>query len=196
MKPAYHIIANSLLTGISAISVVFLLILVCSLKRSQSDIHKRSFIADRALLITSSIGFVFVVLSIFTGIFLWPFEAVINSPILKNKITIVVMLFLHWGMFLYLRIRSGPSLWNNPILFGFSTVLILGGFFTNMLANSIGGEVAGNGSGFEQLIRFFGVETRFTFYLPLWVIVVIILLSLMNIILGIAAKKQASSTKI
>ena len=48
------------------------------------------------------------------------------------------------------------------------TLLALSGFAFGMITNSIGGDVAGNPSGFENIVRILGVETRYTFYLPTW----------------------------
>jgi len=177
INPAYHIIVTSLLTGASFLSLVFLLIRLWAEHSSKPHAHKYEFFADLALLICASVMFVFMTTAIATGFLIWPLEAVLNSALLKNKLTLITIQVLVWGTFLAHRFRNGPRLWNNHILSGFSMLLVLLGFITNLLVNSIGGEVAGNGSGFERLIQLFGIETRFTFYLPAWLLAVIVALA-------------------
>lgn len=65
------------------------------------------------------------------------------------------------------------------------TLLALSGFAFGMITNSIGGDVAGNPSGFENIVEILGVETRYTFYLPTW-------LNLAIIVGGIALIAMAS----
>lgn len=184
MIPAYHIITNSLLTGATLLSVIFFIAL-CLSKTSEK---KNGF--DLALLVSSATAVFFIFGSILTGAFLWNWEAVLNSPLLKNKLMIVSILTLNWTTFLILRLRFGASLWNHRIFSIFSGFLIITGFLTNMMANSIGGEIAGNGSGFEQIVQLIGIETRFSYYLPNWVLAFFWGMIIVAIILGNAGKKS------
>jgi hypothetical protein len=185
---AFHIIATALLTGAFALAVFFLLVRGVAARSGTPWQRDMAPYADFGLLVSAAVGFLIALGGLVTGVGLWPMEAVLNSPLLKNKLTTVTMLVLIWGMFLFLRMTRGPDLWNRPVLASFASVLVIGGFFMNVLANSIGGDVAGNASGFEEIVRLFGIETRHTFYLPTWLVAVVFALGALCAAAGLAVQ--------
>jgi hypothetical protein len=192
MNPAFHIIAVSLLTGAFALAVLFFFMRVWAGPNPGPDREAIAKAADFGLLVSAGVGLALSLIAIVTGAFIWPWEAVMNSPLVKNKLTIVIIMTLIWGMFLYLRVRRGTALWQNPILRIYGGVLVVGGFFTNMVANSIGGDIAGSASGFERIVRLFGIETRFSFYLPTWAIAIIFLLAVVAVVLAVVIDRTAT----
>lgn len=195
MPAAFHIIATSLLTGAFALAVLFAVLREIAVRSRMAQLRALAPYADYGLLISAGVGFLIALGGIITGITQWPIEAILNSPLLKNKLTTVGMLVLIWGAFLLLRIRRGTGLWDNPALASFALLLVIGGFFMNILANSIGGDVAGNASGFENIVRLFGVETRHTLYLPTWLIALTFAAGAAFLVVGFAARPEPEDRK-
>jgi len=188
---AFHAMATALLSGAFFLAVIFLLVRLWARGNRDERRAQVGHYADYGLYLAVAVGWLFSLAAVVTGFLIWPLEAVLNSPIIKNKLTIVLMLVVIWGAFLYVRWQVGNRLWQNPLLTLFASLSVLVGFFFNLLANSIGGDAAGNASGFEQIVRIVGIETRMTFYIPTWTIVVLALLTAGCIAIGIAATRPS-----
>ena len=67
----------------------------------------------------------------------------------------------------------------------------MSGLVFGMITSSIGGDGAGNPSGFENIVRILGVETRYTFYLPTWLNVAIIAGGVILLVLAFTARSRA-----
>ena len=162
---AYHSIAVSLLTGTFAIALLFALISSYAARTGRAELLLGSHFTTKAAVI---LGLALSFAGIITGFLIWPIEAVLNSALLKNKLFVVIMTVLLWAMYLGVVLGKGIAVWYSGPLTLHAVALAVFGFLGNVIANSIGGDSAGNPSGFEQIIRLFGIETRWTFYLPTW----------------------------
>ena len=184
MKPAYHTIVVSLVTGLFFFAVLAVVARALLQWRKMGDRPIATY-ADRAAVGAAVIAIVLTVVGIITGFLQWPLEATLRSSLMRNKILAAFLLLAFWGMFLIVRLRRGADLWRSPVMTVYVTLLALSGFAFGMITNSIGGDVAGNPSGFENIVEILGVETRYTFYLPTW-------LNLAIIVGGIALIAMAS----
>ncbi len=173
MKPAYHAIVVSLVTGLFFFAVLAVVFRALLQWRKMDDRPIATY-ADRAAIGAAAIGIFLTVVGIITGFLQWPLEATLRSSLMRNKILASLLVLAFWGMFLIVRLVRGADLWRSPVMTVYVTLLALSGFAFGMITNSIGGDVAGNPSGFENIVRILGVETRFTFYLPTWLNLVII----------------------
>ncbi|MCH8212038.1 MAG: hypothetical protein IIB99_11800 [Planctomycetes bacterium] len=122
-------------------------------------------------------GTVMLLLAAGSGLMLRPLEALLNSPITKNKILCTVLALVCWSSFLVLRLKVGPRLWElRGLVRHYAYVMALAGLVFVVTASSIGGDLAGIPSGYEQIGQAVGFRTRFTLYFPtamnvlLWVI--------------------------
>lgn len=190
MKPAFHTITVSVLTGIFSLTIlgVFLRLFIQKFKPDLKDTVGKY--ADFMAWFSALLGFVLIFAALITGFSIWPKAAVLNSSILKNKIFTAVLLLIFWGLFLYIRYRYRKALWENGALSIYYSLLALGAFFWGVVTNSIGGDVAGNSSGFEYLVRIFTVDTRWTFYLPNSILLVIVGLGVVSFVLSFFLKKK------
>lgn len=173
MKPAYHVIVVSLVTGLFFFAVLAVVVRALLQWRKMGDRPLATY-ADRAAVGAAVIAIVLTVIGIITGFLQWPLEATLRSSLMRNKILASFLVLAFWGMFLIVRLRRGADLWRSPVMTVYVTLLALSGFAFGMITNSIGGDVAGNPSGFENIVEIFGVETRYTFYLPTWLNLAII----------------------
>ena len=192
MNPAYHSIIVSLVTGLFFFAVIALALCAVLRLRGEADRPVVTY-ADRAALGAASIAVALTVVGIVSGFLIWPLEAALRSPLIKSKILAAFLIVAFWGMYLYVRISRGPDLWRSAVMGVYVTLLGLTGFGFNLITNSIGGDAAGNPSGFENLVRLFGVETRFTFYLPTWLNLAIIVGGVLALVVAYVGRQPGAA---
>ena len=192
MRPAYHTIVVGLVTGLFFFALLAVLVRLALRVRSAEDSPLATY-ADRAAIAAASLGLALTVIGIISGFLVWPLEATLRSPVMKNKILSSFLILAFWGAYLVVRIRRGAQVWHNLTMSVYLALLALSGFAFGMITSSIGGDAAGNPSGFENIVRIFGVETRFTFYLPTWLNLLIIVLGIGALVLGITMKRGQSA---
>lgn len=190
MTPAYHTIAVGLVTGLFFFAVLAILARA-TLRFLGKDDHPIATYADRAAVGAVAIGLVLAVVGLVTGFLQWPLEATLRSALMKNKILAAFLMVAFWGMFLGVRWLRGPGLWKSKVMTVYATLLAVSGFVFGMITSSIGGDVAGNPTGFENIVRILGVETRYTFYLPTWLNVAIIAGGVILLVLAFAPRSRA-----
>ncbi len=173
MNPAFHSIVVHVLTGTLMFGTFAAVALFVLRFGALARFRYLAPAADQAALFAIWIGTVVSVAGMVTGFAIHSLESSLNSPVIRNKITSGILLILTYGLFLYLRHRIGSRIWNNDLTAGLATFLTLAGLHWNIVVNSIGGDVAGVPSGYESIVRLSGVETRFTYYLPTWVLLAI-----------------------
>lgn len=196
MRPAFHSMGVHLLLG-SLFVVVIALLARAVVAWGKPDTHSRfAEYCDRTAYAAGGIGLVLSIASFVSGFLIWELEAALRSPLIRNKIHTSGLLVVVWTVFMLVRWRYGPALWRSGVLGALYTGLALVGFFFGMLSGSIGGDVAGNASGFETLVRLFGVETRFTFYLPTWVNIVILLGGLGALALSFGLRREPATADV
>lgn len=195
MRPAYHSIVVSLVTGLFffALAAVALRLV---LRFTGKDDSPLATYADRAAIGAASLALALTFVGIVSGFLLQPLEATLRSSLMKNKILSSFLIIAFWGAYLAVRLRRGPHMWSNPAMAIYAGMLAISGFTFGMITNSIGGDVAGNSSGFENIIRVFGVETRSTFYLPTWLNLVIIGLGILALVIGFTGRSSANTDEL
>ncbi|GEM_PF-2124408 len=184
MNPAFHSIVVHVLTG----TLVFGTFAAVALFALRFSVFARfrylAPAADQAALFAIWIGTVVSLAGMATGFAIHSLEPSLNSPVIRNKISSGILLIVTYGLFLFLRHRIGPRIWNNDLMAGFAAFLTVAGMHWNIVVNSIGGDVAGVPSGYESLVRLSGVETRFTYYLPTWTLLVIAGIAVATLVLA------------
>lgn len=195
MRPAYHSIIVSLVTGLFffALAAVALRLL---LRFTGKDDSPLAIYADRAAIGAASLAVALTFVGIVSGFLLQPLEATLRSSLMKNKILSSFLIIAFWGAYLAVRLRRGADMWRNPAMAIYAGMLAISGFTFGMVTNSIGGDVAGNSSGFENIIRLFGVETRSTFYLPTWLNLAIIGIGILALVIGFTGRGSAHTDEL
>ncbi|MFU8839502.1 MAG: hypothetical protein ACNA8R_02130 [Nitriliruptoraceae bacterium] len=173
MNPAFHSIVVHVLTGTLIFGTGAAVALFALRFSVLARFRYLAPAADMAALFAIWIGTLVSLAAMVTGAAIHSLEASLNSPVIRNKISSGILLIVSYGLFLFLRHRIGPRLWNNDLMAGFAAFLTAAGLHWNIVTNSIGGTVAGVPSGYENIVRFSGVETRFTYYLPSWTLLLI-----------------------
>lgn len=184
MPPAFHVIFVSLLTGLFFFAVVATITRYVLALRGADERSRLAVGTDLGALWSASIGTVFVVFAVIFGFTIWVPSAAINSPVIRNKVLTSVLLLATLIIYLVIRWRAGSALWRNRWLGAFQVLVMVAGFHWAMVTNSIGGTVAGIPSGYESIVRLSGVETRFTYYLPTWALLVVVLLTVAMLVIA------------
>lgn len=185
MKAGYHAILVALTTGTLVLSFLALSYRVWIRPRKPGG-GAVWCSTDVVALYSAVFGTVMLFLAAGSGLMLRPMEALLNSPITKNKILSTVLAFVCWSSFLVLRLKVGPRLWElRGLVRHYAYVMALAGLVFVITTNSIGGDLAGIPSGYEQIAQAIGFRTRFALYFPtamnvlLWVVGVAALASVL-----------------
>lgn len=187
MRPAYHSIVVSLVTGLFFFAMLAVLLRLV-LRWQGKDGSPLAVAADRAALAAAGLGVALTAIGIVTGFTIWPLEATLRSSLMKNKILTAFLVLAFWGSYFAVRLKRGPEMWRSMAMSVYAFLLAASGFAFGMITNSIGGDAAGNPSGFEGIIRIFGVETRSTFYLPTWLNLTIIVLGIVAVAIAVTGR--------
>ena len=189
MRPAYHSIVVSLVTGLFFFAMLAVLLRLV-LRWQGKDDSPLAVAADRAALAAAGLGVALTAIGIVTGFTIWPLEATLRSSLMKNKILTAFLVLAFWGSYFAVRLKRGPEMWHSMAMSVYAFMLAASGFAFGLITNSIGGDAAGNPSGFEGIVRLFGVETRSTFYLPTWLNLIIIVLGIVAVVLAVTGRES------
>jgi hypothetical protein len=138
---------------------------------------------------------IFTFISMYTGMNAWPFDALIGSEAVHNKMMLTVFSQITFFTFIVVRTKFGKELWNNRMLAGiYSSLALLGGAFI-VLQNSVAGHLAGKGSITDFITKPLNIELTSEFALPPVVSIGIIAIVCVAVVLTIhwARKRKASN---
>lgn len=168
MKAAYHSIMVHLASG--PLILAFVVATFRFWFRPRRGVLKAIWDAgDHVVLYAALFGTIMMAVAMVTGFSLRPMEAFLNSPIAKNKIVISTLAMVFWCTWLALRYWAGPRLWDVRGYVGhYAYLLIFAGAMFLVAVNSIGGDIAGRPSGYEQFAMALGFRTRHALYFPTW----------------------------
>ena len=110
------------------------------------------------------------------GLLVWPFDALISSPLGRNHFLLASWTLAYWTVLLVFAWHLGDALWDGTrrwIMLGLS---VLGVGLLN-ITGTLGGSVAHNPSAVSDVVRFvLGWEIYTSFYVPdatLWLLVAV-----------------------
>ncbi len=194
MPPAFHAITTGLLNGLLFFAFLAVLVRIFLQWRHSDPRSPLAVAADQAALWAVVVGVLMSIAAIITGFAIWAPSAVINSPVMRNKLLTAALMLVTYLIFLGIRWILGESLWRNKVVSAFYGLVALAGFHWSMVTSSIGGDIAGIPSGYETIVQLSGVETRFTYYLPTWTLIVIVVLSIAMLVLASTDKGSAKTS--
>lgn len=103
-------------------------------------------------------GVVSLVVTAFVGFYVWPADALMNSPVGLSKVMFSIFATELWILFVVTRSKYGEDLWKNG---GLATVYVctgIAGFLFMVLTGSFGGHMAGKGSVLDPVYELLGVN--------------------------------------
>lgn len=126
------------------------------------------------------------------GLLVWPPEAVWSSPLARNHVLLAAWSLTYWTLLWVVRWRAGARMWEGSSRW-IMLVLAALGVGLQTLTGTIGGYLAGNPSAVSQIVRMLGWEVFTTFYLPSWMLAVLVVTALGLAALGFAGRRALSS---
>ncbi|PWV75853.1 DUF2231 domain-containing protein [Halomonas sp. A11-A] len=128
--------------------------------------------------------------AIVTGFLVWPLEASTHSPLTRNHI---LMAFWSLGIFTMLTVlvwRAGEAAFDGARRWVLVLLALIGGLLF-ATAGTLGGHLVGAPTLFSDILGLLGWEVYTTFYSPLWVVVVMVIIGIAAG--GLGLKSQRSS---
>ncbi len=193
MPPAFHAITTGLLNGLLFFALLAVIVRIVLQWRGGAPRSPLAVAADQTALWAVVVGVLMSLAAIITGFTIWAPSAAINSPVMRNKLLTAALMLVTYLIFLGIRWMLGESLWRSKVVSAFYGVVALAGFHWSMVTSSIGGDIAGIPSGYETIVQLSGVETRFTYYLPTWTLIVIAVLSIAMLAIALTDRESAES---
>ena len=126
---------------------------------------------------------------IVSGFLIWPLEANLYSPLARNHI---LMAFWSLGIFVMLTAlvwRAGEAAFDGARRWVLVILALIGSLFF-ATAGTLGGHLLGSSTAFSLIIDLLGWEVYTTFYSPLWVIAVMVLIGLTLGAFGIMSQRR------
>ncbi len=123
------------------------------------------------------------------GLLVWPLEAVASSPLARNHVLLGAWSLGYWTVLWLVRWRGGEGVWEGMSRW---VLLVLAGLGVGLqtLTGTLGGYLAGNPSAVSQIVRQLGWEVFTTFYLPVWMLVVVVIAAILLAALGVAGTRS------
>lgn len=146
--------------------------------------------ADGALTFILFLGALSGALTIAVGLMVWPIEASTSSPIARNHIMMASWSLAYWTVLWLVRWRAGESIWTG--LWRWVMLGLMGlGIGLQTITGTLGGYLVGNPSAVSDLLRKGGWEVYTTFYLPSWVLYLLLMGSIALLIIARAGRVKA-----
>lgn len=176
MAPYHHLLAHF---PIALLSLVFFIIVLRSF--SAGELARRF---DSVLLPLMVVGLLGGLVTLATGLIIWPTEAMITSPMGRNKILMAVWMMACWTVVLLLRWRGGEAVWQ-----GAGRILMLGlgtlGMALLATTGTLGGHLLGTPSRLTGIFRTIGWDVYQTYHAPDWVLLVLVAVGLAGLVAGL-----------
>jgi len=127
--------------------------------------------------------------AIVSGFLVWPLAANLASPLARNHI---LMAFWSLGIFTMLTVlvwKAGDAAFDGARRWALVTLALIGGLFF-AAAGTLGGHLVGAPTHFSALLGLTGWEVYTTFYSPLWVVAVMVIIGLAAAVLGLKGQRS------
>ncbi|MBI3574167.1 MAG: heme ABC transporter permease [Gammaproteobacteria bacterium] len=136
------------------------------------------------------LGVISGVIAYAIGLSVFPFEAISSSPLGRNKLIAATWALAYWTLLAVTVWRLGESVWQGASRWVMLLLGLLGGGLLTV-AGALGGHLSGSPSAVSQLFRLLGWEVYTTFYVPNFMLVLLIVVAAAMAAMGVADRKRA-----
>ncbi|MEQ6916255.1 hypothetical protein [Halomonas aquatica] len=129
--------------------------------------------------------------AIIIGFLVWPMEANLTSPLARNHI---LMAFWSLGIFSMITVlvwKAGDAAFEGNRRWVLVILALTGGLMFSS-AGTLGGHLVGASTAFSDVLGLMGWEVYTTFYSPLWVIAVMVLIGIGSAVVGLKGRRTAT----
>jgi uncharacterized membrane protein len=144
--------------------------------------------AGRVLTPLLALGVVSGFIAYFIGLAIFPFEAIGTSPLGRNKLIAATWTLAYWTLIAVTVWRLGNRVWEGPARWVMLGLGALGGILLTV-TGALGGHLSGSPSAVSQLFRVLGWEVYTTFYVPDFMLALIVLAAAAMAALGLFGRR-------
>ena len=149
--------------------------------------------ADRVLAPLLLLGALSGGLAFAVGLMVWPIEAATSSPLARNHVLLAAWALAYWTLLWLIRWRGGEQVWQGLWRWTMLGLAVLG-MGLQTITGTLGGYLAGNPSAVSEVLRRLGWEVFTTFYLPDWLLGLLVVITFALAALGWAGRRAAPGT--
>jgi hypothetical protein len=117
------------------------------------------------------------------GFLVWPYEALVRSPLGRNHLLMATWAQVHWMMVLFIAWRAGSAVWGGAGRWVMAGLAALGAGLLG-IAGALGGHLIGNPTMVSGLLGTAGWEVYTTFYVPTGILIAMGLSILLLVVLA------------
>jgi len=143
-----------------------------------------------ALLPVLVLSLLAALVAITSGLLVWPIEASTSSPLARNHILTALWSLGVFSMLTVLVWRAGSTAFDGARRWVL-LLLALIGISIFATTGTIGGHLVGATTQFSELLKLFGWDVYHTFFVPTWVIAVMVLIGIVCAVLGLKGRRAA-----
>jgi hypothetical protein len=143
--------------------------------------------AGRVLTPLLVLGVVTGVIAYFIGLSVFPYEAISSSPLGRNKLIAATWALAYWTLIAITVWRLGERVWQGTSRWVMLFLGLLGGGLLTV-TGALGGHLSGSPSAVSQLFRLLGWEVYTTFYVPNFMLAMLVLAAIVLAGMGMAGR--------
>jgi hypothetical protein len=135
-------------------------------------------------------GLIGLLLSSYTGMYAWPQDALINDPVVQNKILLTAFSTALWIGVAIIRTRFGRGLWTCPAMATLYTALAIAAFGVVGLTGSLGAHLTKGGSLLDPFWDFLHIDVAETMSLAPVAAVLVAMGSMVAFVVSLAIARR------
>jgi hypothetical protein len=136
------------------------------------------------------LGILGLLLSAWTGMYAWPYDVLINEPIVRNKIMLTAFSTVMWTGVVFIRARFGRGLWTCPTMTSVYVALTFVSFGVLGTTGSMGAHITKGGSAMDPIWSLVGFQVTSDLILDSNVAALVALASMGTIVLSLFIAKR------
>jgi uncharacterized membrane protein len=145
--------------------------------------------AGRLLAPLLALGVLTGAVAYFIGLSVFPYEAISSSPLGRNKLIAATWALAYWALLAITVWRLGERVWEGASRWVMLLLGLLGGGLLTV-TGALGGHLSGTPSAVSQLFRLFGWEVYTTFYVPNFMLALLVIAAIVLAGLGIVGRRS------
>lgn len=147
---------------------------------------------DRALVPLLTFGLIAGVVAYGVGLNVWPWETISSTPLGRNHMLLASWTVAYWALLLLTRWIQGEAVWQGMMRWVMAGLAILGSALLG-ITGTLGGHLIGVYTEVSEVLRLLGWEVYTTFYVPMFTLAAIGVVTLLLIGLGVWGGKERSA---
>lgn len=138
----------------------------------------------------AALGILGLLLSAWTGMYAWPYDVLVDSAIIRNKIMLTAFSTVMWGGVVFMRARFGRGLWTCPMMAALYVVLSFVAFGVLGTTGSMGAHITQGGSAMDPIWQLVGFQVTSSLILNSNIAAVVALASMGTLVVTLVVARR------